>query len=227
MDRVRASKAEVAPPPTSGPAAQPASPKSKDSTPAPEQPESIPTPDSETPTPQEITLKLDTPVSDFATMVKMSEADMLKRLNDLGHGSLTAASPVPTDAAVAIGKDLGYIVKTAQVTSTQPKHIEDIPMKKDSKKIDKHSEYDKTGGIWEITPEADGIRRKKMIANAVSGAPAVPFSKGDEVVFNTLDSMGEGTIETIKESTYVIKSGSRTIELSHDQVFEKPEQGLF
>jgi len=82
-------------------------------------------------------------------------------------------------------------------------------------------------GIWEVVPETNSIRRKKMISNAIAGAPAVPYSVGDPIAFNTMDSMAEGTVETIKEATYVIRVGNRTVELSHDQVFDKPDQGLF
>lgn len=100
-------------------------------------------------------------------------------------------------------------------------------MHKESKKIEKHSDHDKTGGIWEIDVEDNSIRRKKMIANVINGNAPVPYEVGDTVLFNTIDSVAEGTVTEIKESSYIIQAGSKKIEILHDQVFDKPEGHLF
>lgn len=106
-------------------------------------------------------------------------------------------------------------------------------MHKESKKLDQHAEFDKTGGsVWGVQQEGEEtyigrLPREKMIANALKGNAVVPYEVGDAVLYNTLDSVAEGTIEEIKESSYILQSGSKRVEILHDQVFDKPQGHIF
>jgi len=54
-------------------------------------------------TPNKVTLALDTTVAQFATMVKLSEGDLIQKLQGLGRTDLTATDVIPEDVAKTIG----------------------------------------------------------------------------------------------------------------------------
>ena len=139
-----------------------------------------------------------------------------------------APAPVPTKDKISEEvKEKPALPKKEENPEDKPNEptSEDTDMKKDSAKIDKHAEHDKTGGIWEVDTESNSLRRKKMISNAMSGKAAVPYTVGDSVLFATMDSVSEGTLLEIKEATVIVQYGKKTLELMHDQVFDKPEDG--
>lgn len=101
-------------------------------------------------------------------------------------------------------------------------------MHKEGYKLNQHSKFDKTGGgYWEVEGDHIVAKRNKMISNAVKGNPAVPYAVGDSVLYNTIDSVAEGIISEIRETSYLIQSGSKTVEILHDQVFDKPQGHIF
>ncbi len=87
-------------------------------------------------------------------------------------------------------------------------------IQKESRKIDKAAEYDKTGGIWEVNNDEKTIQRRKMIDNAIKHDAALKYGIGDKIIYATLDSFGTGTIEDINDDgKYVVenKDGEKEI----------------
>lgn len=95
----------------------------------------------------------------------------------------------------------------------------------DAKKIERASEYDKLGGVWEVDAEKNILRKK--IVNAIRGSEPVEFMKGDKVGFSTVASFGQGVIRELKKESCIIELDNGTlVEVPFYRLF-KPEENLF